>query len=663
MNKTIDNQIKKELPLTWTPFFSHFGKLTEIQRKTIPEVLKGENLVISSPKATGKTEAVLAPVVERWLSSQATSLSVIYISPTRALVNDVYRRIKPAYDYLDIPLSRRTGDHPEFRGDKITPFLITTPESLDSLICRYPVRFKNISAVVVDEVHLLYNSFRGDQLRMLIRRIKRIANNPPLYLMSATITDPETLGEDFIEGEFKTALVMEPLTIEYQLIKEQDFLERLGKEIKKRGLRKLLFFVNSRQEAEEMIRPLSLLSRNLWVHHGSMSKKEREEVELAMHRAKSGICVATSTLEFGIDIGDIDAVVLFSPPSDAASLLQRVGRGNRRMGNYILAYGIYLDEIQKIIFEQLFEDAKNRDYLSVRQRFDISVSCQQMFSYIYQKARVGTSISAITNLFQGLMEPEDTEKITKVLLDKELLSVGKSQLLFPGNKIKNSILYGSIHSNIPDTREVEVYDVASSLMIGKVQNPFPCFSLSGRRWLIVSSEANRIWVKHLSGGGDGQNVFKGKRHHRWDFQFGMRVKERFFPELGPSDLPYIKRDNYFHIFHFTGFLYGFIWIQALREKIKIEDVRDIVFISEGLDIIPEREDILNTIRETRHLLTNYMNLGKYFYLLPGELQEKQVISSLRTDQFLEWLSKVKFVSVSPDVGTGLVPTICVLKRE
>ncbi|MCK4255548.1 DEAD/DEAH box helicase, partial [candidate division WOR-3 bacterium] len=101
-NILIDKQIRNNLPYTWSPFFSRFGKLTNIQRFTIPLILNGSNVVISSPKATGKTEAVLAPVLERQIKNPSDTLSIIYISPTRALVNDIYTRMKPAFDYLGV---------------------------------------------------------------------------------------------------------------------------------------------------------------------------------------------------------------------------------------------------------------------------------------------------------------------------------------------------------------------------------------------------------------------------------------------------------------------------------------------------------------------------------------------------------------------------------
>ncbi len=656
-NILIDKQIRNNLPYTWSPFFSRFGKLTNIQRFTIPLILNGSNVVISSPKATGKTEAVLAPVLERQIKNPSDTLSIIYISPTRALVNDIYTRMKPAFDYLGVRLSRRTGDNPEFKRDRITPFLITTPESLDSLISRYPPLFKTVEAIIIDEVHLLHNSYRGDQLCILLRRLKRITyTQPNMYVMSATICDPQSIGKKFIEGDFRVAIKKTSLSIDYYLVKGSNFIQKLEKEVRLRNLKKLLFFSNSRFEAEKTAKILSTLSfgRNIWVHHGSMSRREREDTEKLFNKTKTGVCVATSTLEYGIDIGNIDAVVLITPPPDAASLLQRLGRGNRRKENYILAYGIYLDEIQKIIFEQLFKDAQNEKHISLYHPFDMSIICQQIFSYLHQKVRVGTSEDTLKRLFKGIVDSDDIVKILRVLIDKKLIKIGKSELLYPGEKIGNAIVYGSIHSNIPDRKEFEVYNIATGKMIGRVENPFPTFTLGGRDWVVASCESKRVWVKHVGRGNEAKNVFLGRRHGFWDFKFGSRMKKKIFPNISDNEIPYMISDSYFHIYHFAGPIYSFIWIYALKEKINIEDVGDIIFVSESMDIIPSYNDIENAVKNTYSVLTNFMNIGRYYGLLPQELREKQVLSFLRIDEFSDWLSNIKLVNAK-DISFNPLP--------
>jgi len=164
--------IKKKLSRAWNTFFSKFEKLLEIQLKAIPVVLERKNAIVVSSTASGKTEAVVAPLIERFLREEWKNLAILYISPTKALVNDIYYRLNGQLEELEVSVSIKTGDNPQFNPNKPPNFLITTPESFDSLLCRHPGSFNDIKAVVLDELHLLDNTYRGDQLRLLLKRLK-----------------------------------------------------------------------------------------------------------------------------------------------------------------------------------------------------------------------------------------------------------------------------------------------------------------------------------------------------------------------------------------------------------------------------------------------------------------------------------------------------------
>jgi len=218
-------------------FFGRFGKLLPIQEKTIPLILKGKNAIIISSTASGKTEAVVAPLIERCLKENWEGLSILYISPTRALVNDMYYRLKEQLKELNISLSSKTGDKPQFNPNKLPNFLITTPESLDSLICRYPSSFKNVKAVVLDEIHLLDNTYRGDQLRILLKRLEYIAETDfNIYALSATIADPKDVGSRYLK-DFEVIMNPGKREIEYTLLRS---LEEVFNHARREKLKKLL---------------------------------------------------------------------------------------------------------------------------------------------------------------------------------------------------------------------------------------------------------------------------------------------------------------------------------------------------------------------------------------------------------------------------------------
>lgn len=139
-------------------FFGRFAKLHQSQEATIPSLLEGKNLVLSSGTGSGKTEAVMAPLVSRfWENSVRTDeMAILYIAPTKALVNDVEKRLSRPLDILGVRLGVRHGDRDDLGRGMRPHVLLTTPESLDVMLFRGDPVLRTTRAVVIDEVHLLY---------------------------------------------------------------------------------------------------------------------------------------------------------------------------------------------------------------------------------------------------------------------------------------------------------------------------------------------------------------------------------------------------------------------------------------------------------------------------------------------------------------------------
>jgi len=487
------SDLRRRLRRTWTTFFGRYGKFLPIQLKTIPVVLEGKNAIIVSSTASGKTEAVVAPLVERFFEEGWKDLCVIYISPTRALVNDMYHRLKEQMDDLNVSLSLKTGDRPRF-NPRIPPhFLITTPESLDSLICRYPESFKDIRAIVLDEIHLIDNTYRGDQLRILLRRLEHISvNNFNIYLLSATIADPESVGNRYIKGNFEIISSLDKRDINYTFVRSFD---ELRKHIKKEGVKKLLVFCNSRSKVESVAEEC----KKIWgddgvvVHHGSLSKRIREEAEDFMKKTLYGVCIATMTLEIGIDIGDIDAVVLADIPWSVASLLQRIGRGNRRTQK-CRVFAILKSEEERILFERMFKSAIEGQIETFEYSPDLSVVVQQIFSSLYANPQ-GLEDHYFTDIFDGFCSKGDLEEILEHLVAKGWIEK-RFNKWFATTKLMDWGEKGKIHSNIPSIKALKVIDVNSRQIVGEVQYPIDdVFMLAGKVWSIVSLSNDKIYVK------------------------------------------------------------------------------------------------------------------------------------------------------------------------
>ena len=187
--------LKERLPRTWPAFFERHGNFTAIQLATIPPLLEGHNVIVCAPTASGKTEAAMAPLVELhcrhaasgrcWTGAQprpssarrahdSTGLSILYLTPTRALVNDLSARLAHPLQLLRLSIGMRTRDLSTFDPAHPPNVLLTTPESADSLLAGHARIFANLRAIVLDELHLLDRTPRGDQVRVILSRLRRI---------------------------------------------------------------------------------------------------------------------------------------------------------------------------------------------------------------------------------------------------------------------------------------------------------------------------------------------------------------------------------------------------------------------------------------------------------------------------------------------------------
>ncbi|MEO0114353.1 MAG: DEAD/DEAH box helicase [candidate division WOR-3 bacterium] len=661
-------EIKQSLKRTWIPFFSHFGRLTPVQVATIPKILSGENIVVIAPAATGKTEAVVAPVVERILGKpdfKANRFSILYVSPTRALVNDLYRRLASPIGYLklnlELDLARKTGDRPKL-DEKRPPFLLlTTPESFDSMLCRFPKIFAQLSAVILDELHLLDNTPRGDQLRILLNRLRRIKSNLQYCALSATIDDL-TIGERYFPNP-KVVLVQIERDIETVLIpNSKDLVSILFQLFQEHQLHKILCFFNARSYAESYgkVFDRAPFKNRVWVHHASLVKKERERIEVLMNQEKFGILCATSTLELGIDIGDIDGVVLFRPPFNVSSLLQRIGRGNRRRKNYLFAIGVYENPWEKFLFELYFDCAKKGFLYEKRYNPCLSVIPQQIFSYLFQRRRIGTTYDSIVRIIKPIYDQEENiRQIFENLLKESFITAPRSSIYFLAPKLENKITYGKIHSNIQEKSfgSYDVYDISSNTHIGKIYYLAKRFILGGRTWeLVEKKEKERKVLAQRIGEVDGTTkLFEGTGTGGYYYQLASVIKQKFFPELPAEEFPYFQVTPNIYIVHFLGSLYGFILSQAYnRTGIPVLDIEGKIFSlpakiwqfpkNESLPLpLPDEEAIRAVIRENIFQLEDNLGSGAFFRTLPEDLQVEDHYLTLDIHGLLSYLKQLKLV--------------------
>ncbi len=345
-----------------------FQEPTLPQELAVPAVLACENVLLVAPTGSGKTEAVLLPLFSKLVQrSNRKGITIVYVTPLRALNRDLLKRLNFWAAKLGISVEVRHGDTEMKlrRRQAIFPpdMLVTTPETLQAVLPGSLMRrtMSHVQCVVVDEVHELAGSKRGVQLAVAMERLSELVGGEFQRIgLSATVGNVDEVAQ-FIAGASRKIKVVQasfakgyayqvenpvPADADYdiagKLNTSPEAAARLRRIIELVDSHKsTLIFVNSRTMAEMLGYRLSQLGRtDIAVHHGSLSKEERARTE---DEFKSGILkaiVCTSTLELGIDIGSVDLVIQYLSPRHVDSLIQRVGRSGHRLE--LLSQGVII---------------------------------------------------------------------------------------------------------------------------------------------------------------------------------------------------------------------------------------------------------------------------------------------------------------------------------
>jgi len=332
-----------------------WANLRSIQEKSVEPIYNRQDVIISAPTASGKTEAAFLPVLSQ-VAEIEEGISVLYLAPLKALINDQYTRLELLCQQLDTELTRWHGDasQSQKQRQKRTPsgVILITPESLEALLMRdmtwAAAAFINLSYVIIDEFHSFLGNERGMQLQSLLARLELLQQKKiPRIALSATFSDTRIISQALRPHASATPVIVQDEAsggdIKLQLrgyLKTPD-----GKDLSRRDsdiYRQLrgnnnLIFANSRNQTEQLTANLadlcekSHVPNEFFAHHGSLSKDHRNYIEKRLKAAKlpTTVC-ATSTLEMGIDIGDVASIAQVGCPFSVASLRQRLGRSGRR---------------------------------------------------------------------------------------------------------------------------------------------------------------------------------------------------------------------------------------------------------------------------------------------------------------------------------------------
>lgn len=323
--------------------------LRPLQEQAIGPLVAGNDALLLAPTAGGKTEAAAFPLLTAMEQQQWTGLSVLYVCPLKALLNNVLPRLESYAGWLGRRAALWHGDvaGPARRAILRDPpdVLLTTPESLEAMLVSVNVDerriFGGLRAVVVDEVHAFAGDDRGWHLLAVLERLARLTGRPLQRIgLSATVGNPAQLLhwlQGSGRGKRPAAVIDSPpaAATEVPAI-EVDYVGSVGNAAKviaslHRGEKRLVF-CDSRQLVEELGEALRLAGVRAYLSHASLSTEERRRSEQAFAEERDCVIVATSTLELGIDVGDLDRVIQVNAPRSVASFLQRLGRTGRRPG-------------------------------------------------------------------------------------------------------------------------------------------------------------------------------------------------------------------------------------------------------------------------------------------------------------------------------------------
>ncbi|WP_457552783.1 DEAD/DEAH box helicase [Desulfobacula sp.] len=460
-----------KLPNTFRAFYGAFESLHNVQKKAVVPILSGRDLVLQAATGSGKSEAVLAPCLEMVIRS-GRKRAVLYIIPTRALAMDLKRRFDVVItERLGLNLAIRTGDIKR-AGGKHPDIMFTTPESLDVMLGSSNVDLKGflsrVETIIIDEVHPLIHQYRGRHLVYLMTRLERRSGRSLQKIaMSATIADVNSLIDFFgfqknahhIVNSVKRKIMARLLHIK----QEESELPALFNDLYESWkYRKILVFVNSRAACDRLFGIMNRTGRFqgvLELHYSNLKPRERKMAEKRFRNRPHALCISTSTLELGIDVGDVDAVLLYEPPSSVSAFLQRIGRANRRE-NQINFWGICCGERstdQLVRFLALLELSGKGMIESPSSKTLPSVLSQQVISCLYEKKQI--TLSSLQSLF-----PDRHEILPHVFIsleDKHWLKKSKIPGLFGGGfQYRNHLFDYKIWGNFPEAEEEYILEVS-----------------------------------------------------------------------------------------------------------------------------------------------------------------------------------------------------------
>ncbi|HEY7696471.1 MAG TPA: DEAD/DEAH box helicase [Nitrososphaeraceae archaeon] len=506
-----------------------FQNLTKIQKISYPAISRKQNCLLVAPTGSGKTEASLIPILSILDSEKVKSIDfvhdnailVLYITPLRALNNDVHRRIIDYAKRRNLDAQIRHGDTSRAAKQKMIKkpphILITTPESLGIILTqeKFKTFLKQLRWVIIDEVHELIGNERGTHLTVSLERLQALSSHNLVRIgLSATIGNLRDAA-NFISGTNRKCSILVDnsirnydIDVKYlkgSISNAAKFVFDYLRDNKITG--SVLLFTNTRDEAEYI--GTTIRNQNkipIEVHHGSLSRETREETEEKLRQGLDGIVVCTSSLELGLDIGSVELVIHYGSSKQVSKLVQRIGRS--RHANYKSAKGLIIansgdDELECL---SIINRMKNKSIeIQNSHTNSLDVVAHHLVGFVMSTSEpknLSEVYQIITGAFPFKELPFSDVEQCAVLLDSFRIIKYDPKTQTYARRIKSYKYYFENISTIPNIVKFEVIDVIRKKRIGTLDQQFigefgergNVFILKGTQWRIVSVDENKLQV-------------------------------------------------------------------------------------------------------------------------------------------------------------------------
>jgi ATP-dependent Lhr-like helicase len=503
---------------------------TDPQVDVIPRILDGSHVLLVAPTGIGKTEAVMLPIFDMLLRTPRNGIRCIYVTPLRALNRDMLRRMEEFGKALDLKVGVRHGDTPDnerMRQSRDPPdILITTPETLQVLFTGKRLRehLKGVRWLVVDEIHELATVERGAQLSVAMERLVKLAGEYQRIGSSATVGNVSEVSK-FLSGVGRNVVISKHDTKRDMVLdiecpepddNDSELIDRLQSDpdvlaVIKRAKghiengRSTLFFVNTRETAEWLAARYHLLDPDfpIDVHHGSLSKEIRVEMEDLFKRGEIKALICTSSLELGIDVGSTDLVIQYNSPRQVSRMIQRAGRAGHRVGETIRAKIIATspDELLEAAVIGRRAETKELEDKTGRPK-PFTVLANQLIA-MTMSSRISTddayALLKRSHAFRDL-ERSEMDSVLEQLISIRLIFQDGDE--FRRSKKGMDYFYNNI-SMIHDERTYVIRDISTRGIVGTLDEsfvatfaePHAMFIAKGRTWRIVEMREDELLVE------------------------------------------------------------------------------------------------------------------------------------------------------------------------